>query len=77
MADKIDLIATRSMTYNTRRLMADDLFDARPRDARLLIAIGKARRVDGPVEASAPKVEPKAPAKPKTSRKLRATKAGA
>jgi hypothetical protein len=38
-----DLIATKSMTYNTRRLMAGDLFQAKPRDARVLTAIGKAR----------------------------------
>ena len=44
----IDLIATRAMTYSTRRLQADDSFQARPRDARLLIAVGKARRADVP-----------------------------
>lgn len=73
MADKIDLIATRSMTYNTRRLMADDLFEARPRDARLLIAIGKARLVYAHAEASAPKADPK----PAPAPKLRTKKAGA
>jgi hypothetical protein len=44
MADaKTNLIATKSLRYGTRRLMADDGFQARPRDARLLVAIGKAR----------------------------------
>jgi len=40
---KTNLIATKSLRYGTRRLMADDGFQARPRDARLLVAIGKAR----------------------------------
>jgi hypothetical protein len=39
----VNLIATKALTYKTRRLQADDLFEARPRDARLLVAIGKAR----------------------------------
>lgn len=39
----VDLIATKSMTYATRRLKADDAFGAKPRDARVLVAIGKAR----------------------------------
>lgn len=39
------LIATRSMTYATRRLQAGDEFTARSTgDARALLAIGKARR---------------------------------
>lgn len=42
----VDLIATKSMTYATRRLKADVQFSARPRDARLLVAIGKARYAD-------------------------------
>lgn len=37
------LIATKAMRYATRRLLPDDEFVASPRDARLLIAIGKAR----------------------------------
>lgn len=64
MADKVDLIATRSMTYNTRRLVAEDPFQARPRDARILIAIGKARRVEEleavPAPEKVPLVAPKA-----------------
>lgn len=37
------LIATRNMTYATRRLQAGDVFYAKPNEARLLIAIKKAR----------------------------------
>ena len=40
---KTSLIATKSLRYGTRRLMAEDGFQARSRDARLLVAIGKAR----------------------------------
>lgn len=38
-----DLIATKGMRYGTRRLQAEDAFSAKSRDARLLVAIGKAR----------------------------------
>lgn len=39
----VDLIARKSMMYNTRRLLPDEPFEAKPRDARVLVAIGKAR----------------------------------
>lgn len=39
----VDLIATKAMTYATRRLKAEDAFGAKSRDARILVAIGKAR----------------------------------
>lgn len=39
------LVATKSLTYATRRFKAGDEFEAKPRDARLLIAIGKAKAV--------------------------------
>lgn len=39
----VDLIATKSMGYATRRLKPEDPFQASGRDARLLVAIGKAR----------------------------------
>lgn len=39
----VSLIATRDLRYGTRRLTADDGFVAGKRDARLLVAIGKAR----------------------------------
>lgn len=40
---KTTLIAAKPMTYATRRLLPGDSFDAKPADARVLIAIGKAR----------------------------------
>lgn len=44
MADsKTSLVATRALRYGTRRLQAEDGFQAPARDARLLVAIGKAR----------------------------------
>lgn len=39
----VSLIATKGLRYGTRRLKADDDFTANKRDARLLVAIGKAR----------------------------------
>lgn len=39
------LICTKAMTYNTRRLLPGDEFEAAtPRDARVLIAIRKAEQ---------------------------------
>ena len=44
MADfKKPLIAVKTLRYGNRRLLPDDGFQASPRDARLLVAIGKAR----------------------------------
>jgi len=37
------LIATKPLTYATRRLLAGDTFDAMPMHGRLLVAIKKAR----------------------------------
>ena len=37
------LIATRRFVYGTRRLSADDSFDATNTDARILVGLGKAR----------------------------------
>jgi len=49
-----DLVAKKSMTYATRRLMPGDPFVARTTaDARALIAIGKAGRPDGDGEQKA------------------------
>lgn len=65
MADKVDLIANRSMTYMTRQLVAEDPFEAKPREAKILVAIGKARLVG----TAAPAAKPKAPTpKPKAPR---------
>lgn len=71
MAEKTDLIANRSMTYNTRRLLPDEPFQAKPREARILVAVGKARLPgeDAP-PAPAPKPTPtKKPAAPRAPRK--------
>ncbi|MBO9589541.1 hypothetical protein [Devosia sp.] len=48
-----DLIATKSMTYATRRLLPGDEFQANNRDARTLVAIKKAKekRIPGQVDA--------------------------
>ena len=56
------LIATKGLRYATRRMMAGDEFVANNRDARLLVAIGKARhaRVPGSLEAPPPTVLQKA-----------------
>lgn len=52
------MVATKSMTYATRRLLPDDQFDAKsPRDAKLLNAIGKARYVTDQELAKAEKRE--------------------
>lgn len=61
------LVATKNMTYATRHLRAGDSFDAVPRDARVLKAIGKARDdYNVPVqplpEQGPPVVTPPAPA---------------
>lgn len=47
------LIANKGLRYATRRMMAGDEFEANNRDARVLVAIGKARhaRVPGAVDA--------------------------
>lgn len=56
----VDLIATKSMTYATRRLKAEDAFGANPRDARTLVAIGKARyaTADAVAADTAPATKP-------------------
>ena len=52
------LIATKSMSYGGRRLAPGDQFDARPRDARLLIAIGKAKLEPVRAPEAAPEAAP-------------------
>lgn len=49
-----DLIATRDMRYATRALRAGDPFQASNQDARVLIAIKKARPADASVDPVAP-----------------------
>ena len=57
------MVATKSMTYRTRRLCAGDEFEANRRDARVLAAIGKATAATEPMKrrqarvVSAPPVE--------------------
>lgn len=79
--------ATKSLTYGTRRLKADDIFTARTgADARVLIALKKAKRFDGvatakpkpapaPKRKTAPKTKatpkPKLEAKPRAARKTK------
>ena len=69
----VPLTATKGLRYGTRRLMADDEFTARKRDARLLVAIGKARYRT--TDARAAKAEPVADERP-ALRDLYAKKAG-
>ncbi len=48
------LVATKELTYNTRRLFAGDEFEASNRDAVILTAIRKAKRVRAPGRVAAP-----------------------
>lgn len=48
------LRARKALTYATRRLQPGDIFDARGRDARLLLAVRKAEAVREPVELAPP-----------------------
>lgn len=45
---KTKLIASRAMRYGTRALRAGDEFEASRRDARLLVAIGRASEAKEP-----------------------------
>lgn len=54
---KVALIANRSMRYNTRRLVAGDVFDARPKDAKLLVLVNRADVYVPPVKAKGRKRE--------------------
>ena len=71
MAEKTTLIANRAMTYMTRRLLPDDPFEAKPREAKVLVAVGKARHPgdDAPAPKPPPKPAAKARTAPKTPRK--------
>jgi len=50
---KKQMIANRRFTYGTRRLTADDLFQATVNDAKVLVALGHARIVEGTPEKPA------------------------
>ena len=47
---KQKLIAVRPLTYATRRLQAGDEFEATRSDARVLVAVNRARMMDEPRE---------------------------
>lgn len=62
-----ELIATRRLSYGTRRLQADDRFPATKQDARVLVALGRARYATAAVAAPVvppAEVEPGAPEVP-------------
>ena len=46
----VKLIANRRMRYGTRRLQAGDLFEARPKDARILVLLNRADKYVEPVK---------------------------
>lgn len=45
---RVPMIATKDLMYATRRLKADDGFEASRSDARVLSALGRARLVEEP-----------------------------
>jgi hypothetical protein len=49
------LTATKSFTYGTRRLLPEAEFIATPRDAKILIGIGKAKLAVEPQKVDKPK----------------------
>lgn len=71
---KQKLIAVRPLTYATRRLLAGDEFEATRADARVLVAVNRARTMDQPREPGSLPQPPRAvtkqaeaaPAKPPT-----------
>lgn len=64
----MQIIATKHLTYGTRRLLPEEPFTATRRDARILVAIGKARM---PSSVATPS---EAVTKPKPKNKRRASK---
>lgn len=58
------MIATKTLRYGTRSLRAGDEFEASPRDARVLQAIGKAEVPPPPVPAPKPRPARAKPADP-------------
>lgn len=48
------LRAVKNLTYATRRLLPGDVFEARPRDARVLLATRKVEAVREPANVPAP-----------------------
>lgn len=46
--------ATKALTYNTRRLLPGDVFEVKPRDARVLLATRKVEAVREPANVPPP-----------------------
>jgi hypothetical protein len=57
------MIAKKPLRYATRSLRAGDDFDASPRDARLLEAVGRARKAPAPPPPPKPRTVAAKPAK--------------
>ena len=89
---KVPMVATRDFTYSTRRLKANDDFEARnPMDARILSQVRRVAEVAEPKAADEPRppiptveevlegkvIEPKAKAAPKPKTTRRKRKAKA
>lgn len=53
----VDLVSKKRMRYGTRRLLPGDMFEASRRDARVLVAVRKAREVRGEANVPAPPPE--------------------
>jgi hypothetical protein len=68
------LVASKRLRYNTRALNAGDEFQARERDARLLVALGHAAHKPAakPAAQAKPKPQPAPPAPPPVERVKRA-----
>lgn len=65
---RVPLVATRDMIYATRRLKADDEFEASRNDARVLTALGRARLATSTPESRAGGTEPDSPRKAEEGR---------
>jgi hypothetical protein len=77
MAQPVSLVSTKTHTYGNRRLGVDDEFTANRQHARLLVALGRAKEINGMKAEPKPvaKTPAKAKAKPKAAAK-KATKKG-
>lgn len=60
MQSKSNLIATRPLRYNAQALAAEAEFYAKPADAKVLVALGRARlKEDDPPDTEYAEVEPR------------------
>lgn len=64
MNDTVTLKAVKGLRYATRMMTAGDTFEAKRKDARVLVAVKKAEYIETEVKADAPKTEDVKPAKP-------------